>query len=63
MIRIKVVYYLRKDEFTLFLRVTDGEEPILMTKDFNLVMAKIEDLRRVIPQTGSSEVIYKSIDL
>ena len=50
MIKIIIYRYLN-DVFVVNLRITDGIEPILVTKDFGEVEEKIEKLWDAIPQT------------
>lgn len=43
-------------EFTVYLRFTDGIEPILLTTNFDKVLAKIEAVEKAIPQVGNYDV-------
>jgi hypothetical protein len=65
MIKIKIqakfdVKECKHTEFTVFLKITDGIEPILVTNDFNEVLAKVEAVQNAIPQTKAYDINIES---
>lgn len=45
-------------EFTVYIRFTDGIEPILVTDDFSKVSEKINAVQSAIPQTTNYRVEF-----
>ena len=45
-------------EFTVYLRFTDGIEPILVTDNFDNALAKIRTVQSAIPQVTNYDVEF-----
>lgn len=45
-------------EFTVYLRFTDGIEPVFMSDNFSKVMDKIHAIQQAIPQTTNYKVEF-----
>ena len=45
-------------EFTVYLRFTDGIEPILITDNFDNALAKIRTVQSAIPQVTNYDVEF-----
>lgn len=58
-LQVKAKFYNRNyTEFTVYLRFTDGIEPILITTNFNEVLEKIADVEQAIPQVTNYDVEF-----
>ena len=50
MMKFKIQWDVQKDSYTLYIKFTDGIEPVLMTDDFNAVIDKMEAIQKALPQ-------------